>query len=184
MGLLEIIRQLNPLRTPATAKLADGIALELAQGRGTVPAAKTQAQELATIVVKRALERFEQGPSAELIMLLLESSRRLWLGTAGALASARTEGLDRKEARKAAAQLVRFADSFKSDLMMQHVANLVLAETGLGSEAMVLKPAQVNGAKLAERMGELMRMALASSIAAELELIPVPPPSPGRFASA
>jgi hypothetical protein len=60
----------------------------------------------------------------------------------------------------------------------------VLSETGLGSEAMVLKPGQVNAAKLAERLTDMMRMALASSIAAELELIPVPPPSPGRFASA
>ncbi|MFT3840358.1 MAG: hypothetical protein QM723_25440 [Myxococcaceae bacterium] len=184
MGLFEIIRQLNPLRTAATAKLADGIAAELAKGRGTVPAAKVPAAELASICVKRALEKFEQGPSAELIMLLLESSRRLWLGTARTLASTSVPGLERKDVRRSATLLVRFADSFKSDLMIQHVTNLVLSETGLGSEAMVLKPAQVNAARLAERLGELMRMALASTISAELELIPVPPPSPGRFASA
>jgi hypothetical protein len=117
-------------------------------------------------------------------MLLLESSHRLWLGTAKALASTRADGLDRKEARRSATLLVRFADSFKGDLMMQHVTNLVLAETGLGSEAMVLKPAQVNMTKLAERLGELMRIGLASTISAELELIPVPPPSPGRFSPA
>jgi hypothetical protein len=184
MALLEIIRQLNPLRTPATAKLAEGIAAELAKGRGTAPAAKVVATELATICVKRALEKFEQGPSAELIMLLLESSRRLWLGSAKALASTRVSGLERSDARKSAMLLGRFADCFKGDLMIQHITNLVLSETGLGSEAMVLKPNQVNATRMAERLGELMRMALASTISAELELIPVPPPSPGRFSPA
>ncbi len=182
MGLFELIRQLNPLRTPATTKVAEAIAAELTRGRAPVLALKSQAHELALIGVKRALERFEQGPSAELIMLILESSKKLWLRTARSLA--RAPGLGREEARAAAQRLAHFADSFGSDLMMQHVANLVLAETGLGSEAMVLRPEQVDADRLAARLSDLLRMALASSFEAEPELIPLPPPSPGSFASA
>ena len=103
--------------------------------------------------------------------------------TSHARALASAPGVERKQARASATALGRFADSFKSDLMIQHVTNLVLAETGLGSEAMVLKPAQVDAGKLSARLGELMRIGLASTVN-ELELIPVPPPSPGRFASA
>ncbi len=184
MGLFELIRQLNPLRTPATTRVAEAIALELGRGRAPVLALKSQAGALADICVKRALERFEQGPSAELIMIILETSNTLWLRTARALA--RAPGVDRAAARRVASGLGHFAGSFTpgSDLMLQHVTNLVLAETGLGSEAMVLKPGQVNAARLSERLGELMRLALSSSVEPGLELIPVPPPSPGRFASA
>ena len=180
MGLFDLIRRLNPFALPVPEKVGRLIALELARGKGL--SLKPHVSTLAFAAVKAAVEDLEQAPAAELIMRLVEESQRLWLETAKAVSV--SPSVDRSVARRAGSKVKEFSRAFGSDLMLQHLTNLVLSETGLGTEAGVLKPDALDLPRFARRLSELVRLSVSSVSDAELAVIPLPQPSPQRLADA
>ncbi len=161
MSLLETIKSLNPLKRLAPSPSDRAIAALLA-GHTLDEVMRAASQVIARQAVREALEEFSDGPAALLITCLLESCTAAWSALGAALEASPRLPADR--AAWVCARMNDYSRSLSSELMTQHLINLVLGVTGLYIEALVLSRDQVDPRALREKLAELLKQGLSSGL--------------------
>ena len=161
MSLFETIKSFNPLKKLARSPAAQ-VAGGLLAGQTLMEVMRDASQSVARRAVDEALKEFSDGPAALLITCLLESTHAGWeaLG-ADVKASGR---LPRANAAWVSARMTEYGRSLQSELMTQHLINIVLSVTGLHVEALVLTRAEVDARTLSNRLAELLKQGLSSGL--------------------
>ena len=185
MSLLETIKSLNPLKRLAPSA-ANRATAGLLAGQNLMEVMRDTSDAIARKAVAEALEEFaEDGPCALLITCLLEACTRGWSQLGEQLKASNRLPADR--ANWVCARMNDYSRSLSSELMTQHLINMVLGVTGLYVEALVLTRAQVDQHALKSKLSELLKQGLTSGLSRSdlaQTLAPAPRPSAGRLISA
>ena len=183
MCLRSTIKALNPLRKLARTP-ASRATEALLSGQTLLEVMREASDAVAREAVREALEEFSDGPAALLITCLLESATAGWQQLGADLrASSRVPS---SSAAWVSARMHQYADTLGTEVMTQHLINLVLSVTGLHVEALILTRADVDADRLTDQLAELLKKGLSSGLSRTdlAQTLSTAPRPAGRFVSA